>query len=531
MTGARPRQDAPFPFPRNPLGHFSGAFAGVRVRRTRRVFFGHASPSRLRRRGCEEATLKIPNRIDSFLRLARLPRFRGRDGRPAHAPEERNPPVPLPAAPRLCPFFPWLASGATLVLAVLAASAPTTWSIGGDFSMRYNEMQCVLSGADPYEIAFGGTEATGFRDLNAMDAVRPERLLATRDGKAVVNSYPPWAYTFLFPLHRVPPRKAALLFDTTALACFLFLLFLAFARALREGLPPAGARIAFAVGGFLGLPLLRVLQVSNYGLFLAAAAALLSLALEARRDWLAGFALALLLLKPQLGLPFAVPLLLKGKWKTLLTGTAVCFAASLPPALLVHRNVFSMILHAAHSGTASIHSTWQSTGWFSPPVFRALAARLGGTGGALAASMALGAAVLFAASWRIRRGNDWWMQLVPPAVVACLWSMGHAHDHVLLAPALATVAIAALRQDGSCRFFAVGTALLAGEFWVFAALAGCVAAWSVLHGGGLALSDGLNATRATGPKTAYTAYLQLVSVLQAVWLLRLPRTDGRPAAP
>lgn len=428
-----------------------------------------------------------------------------------------------PAPSRWFSFFSWVLVLATAALALVALVAPSTWSVGMDFAGRYNEMQCVFTGVDPYELCFGNATSPVFAPMNGLSGV--ESRTPSGGKKAIVNSYPPWAYTFLFPLHRVRPVPASRLFNATAVGCYLFLLFLAFARVRREGLPPAEARTVFAVTGFLGLPLLRVLQVSNYGLFLAAAAALLTLALEEKRDLLAGFALALLMLKPQLGLPFAVPLLLKGKWKTLATGAAVCFAASVPPALLVKRNVFSMILHAAHSGTASIHSGWQSTGWFSPPVFRTLATWLGGTGGALAASMALGAAVLFAASWRIRRGNDWWMQLVPPAVVACLWSMGHAHDHVLLAPALATVAIAAFRKDGTGRFFAVGTVLLAGEFWFFAALAAVVAAWSVLHGGGLSMADGLNATRATGPKTAYTAYFQIVSVLQAAWLLRLPRAD------
>lgn len=433
-----------------------------------------------------------------------------------------------PAPSRVFSFFSRLLLLATAALALAALAAPTTWQVGMDFAGRYNEMQCVFTGVDPYELCFGNATSPVFAPMGGLSGVEARTPSGGR--KAIVNSYPPWAYTFLFPLHRVRPAAASRLFNATAAGCFLFLLFLSFARVRRAGLPGAEARTAFAVGGFLGLPLLRVLQVSNYGLFLAAAAALLALALEERRDWLAGAALALLMLKPQLGLPFAVPLLLKGKWKTLAAGAAICFAASVPPAILVKRNVFAMILHAAHSGTASIHSAWQSTGWFSPPVFKFLSSRLGGTGGTLAASMLLGAVVLVAASWRIRRGTDWWMQLVPPSVVACLWSMGHAHDHVLLAPALSTVAIAAFSAPGARekRHAAAGTVLLAGEFWLFAALAGCVAVWSVLRGNALSLAEGLNATRAAGPKTAYTAYFQIVSLLQAAWLLRFPRPGGAP---
>jgi hypothetical protein len=388
--------------------------------------------------------------------------------------------------------------------------------------MRYNEMQCVCAGVDPYDLCFGAPDSTGFVELQNLDIVPAQRLLS-KNGKAVVNSYPPWAYTLLFPLRPVPPELANLLFNALALGCHCFLLFVAFWRARDARLSPARTRIVVAAGGFLGLPLLRVLQVGNYGLLLAVAAAVLALLLEREHDWLGGIPLAILLIKPHLGLPFAVPLLVKGKWKTLLAAGLLCLAASVPPALLTGRNVIAMILHAARSGTASIHSAWQSTGWFSPPVFNALATRLGGTGGALAASMALGALVLFAASWRIRREESWWLQMVPPAVVACLWSMGHAHDHVLLSSAVATVAIAAAVRRGQEKFFTVGTVLLAAEFWLFAALAGVAGTRALLSAGSLGLSNGLEATRSTGPRVAYTAYLQFIAVLQTVWVLSIPR--------
>jgi len=428
-----------------------------------------------------------------------------------------------PAPSRAFSLFSLALFLATATLALAAVVSPTTWSVGMDFAGRYNEMQCVFTRVDPYELCFGNATSPIFAPMGGLDGGRPAS--PADKGKAIVNSYPPWAYTFLSPLHRVPPKWAGLLFNATAVACYLFLLVLAFFRARRAALPAAETRLVVALGGFLGLPLLRVLQVGNYGLFLAAAAGLLALALEGKRDWLAGVPLAILMLKPQLGLPFVLPLLLARKWKTLLVGGGLCFAASLLPAALVKGNVFSMILHAAHSGTASIHSAWQSTGYFSPPVFRFFASHMG-TGAALAASMALGGLVLLAASWRLRNEEDWWLRLVPPAVVACLWSMGHAHDHVLLAPALASVALAACRPGTRRRFFAVGAGLLAFEFWFCALVAACVVAAAVLRGGGFSLAEGLEATRATGPKIAYTAYLQLAAVLQSVWLLRIPRRDG-----
>ena len=417
-----------------------------------------------------------------------------------------------------------------MLLAAVAAFAPSTWDVGIDFTMRYNEMQCVRFGADPYEIAFGEEDSDGYKDLKKVDVVPSDHFLVDKDGEALINSYPPWAYTFLFPLHSVPPERANMLFNATSLGCYFLLLALAFWRVWRAKLPPAEGRLAVAAGGFLGLPLLRVLQVGNYGLFLALGAALFALALERKHDWLGGAAFALLMLKPHFGLPFAVPLLFKGKWKPLLAGGLFCFAASIPPAVFTGQNVFSMILHTAHSGAASIHSDWLSTGFFSPPVFRAFAWCFGGTGGALAASMALGAIVLSVASWRMRKEENWWLQLVPPAMVACLWSMGHAHDHVLLSPAIATLALAAFARDGREKHFVAGTVLLAAEFWLFAVVAACAAAWAVSGGGGMGLSSGLEATRVAVPRAAYTAYLQVVSVLQAFWLFRWPRTRKRDPA-
>ena len=77
-------------------------------------------------------------------------------------------------------------------------------------------------------------------------------------------------------------------------------------------------------------------------------------------DVIAGFCWAIAMIKPQLGLIFAIPLLMRRKWKTCFVAGIICLSLSIPPALMCNTSPLTMILQAPSANTFMFHGcgTW-----------------------------------------------------------------------------------------------------------------------------------------------------------------------------
>lgn len=316
-----------------------------------------------------------------------------------------------------------------VVFALLAFALPVFRGVGCDFIWRYNEALCVRSGADPFDVCFHGLETPRFRSVFQSE---PRE-------KLPVNAYTPWEYTWMLPLTFLPLRMAHALFLLLNAAALALLAALVRRHALRQGLDTSRANGIAALACFLGLALVRVLDVSNYGLILATAAILLA------EDLYPVPALCALMIKPQIGLPFAIALLLARRFRTVVLSALACAVSVLPAALLCHTNPVRMVARVVFSGTHSIRASEVGTALLPPPVVSVLS-RVAPVSFWLAASAGIGLAFLLVCSWRLRRHPDAWIRLVPAAVCGVSWMQGHFHDRVILALPIAAVSTAAIRR-------------------------------------------------------------------------------------
>lgn len=338
------------------------------------------------------------------------------------------------------------AAMAAILLAFCSFLLPSTWTPGSDFTWRYNEVQCLRSGLDPYAVCFENVPSPEFRSI-----------FKHEPGKRPVNSYSPWQYTWFLPLSFLPLQSAHSLFMLLNLGALALLAALSYKRALRIGLAPEKALATAAATCFLGLALVRVLQVSNYGLLMAAALMLLSECPASRP-----YALCILMIKPQIGILFTIPLLLSRQWRAVLIAALITSLSVLPAAALCHTNPLRMVLHVLFSGSQSIRASEIGTGLIPPPLLQQFLP-IAPASVWLAASALLGLYLCIVASKRLRHHPDPAVQLLPATVLSLLWMPGHFHDRLLLALPISLFASQLLQGKRSALpHFLLFTA----EFWL-----------------------------------------------------------------
>jgi hypothetical protein len=183
-----------------------------------------------------------------------------------------------------------LVSGLTLAItALFLCVAPLTGQIAGarDFVVYWATGHQLVHHADPY-------------DINAMMRVERDAGLPTRFGALFMRN-PPWALPLTYPLGFIGVRIGALLWSLILLACLWGCVHLVWQM---HGRP----RPLLNFLGYSFAPALMCLIVGQTSLF-ALLGLVLFLRLYATRPFLAGCALWLCALKPQLFLAFGIVLL------------------------------------------------------------------------------------------------------------------------------------------------------------------------------------------------------------------------------
>ena len=397
-----------------------------------------------------------------------------------------------------------------------------------DFGWRYNEAMCVRSGVDPYDVCFESKPSDRFTSV-----------FAAESGKLPVNAYTPWEYTWMLPLTHLSRETAHTLFQLLNLAALAGIAALAWQRARRHGLSSPARWLVVAGSCFLGLSLYRVLQVSNYGLLMAFAAFAMAECLDSPlslcdipphgggqdnkecyipphkgrrvrvgREVLAGLCWAVVLVKPQIGILLAIPLLLGHHIVALFAGAGFCALSTLPAAALCNANPVRMVWRVLHSGTHSIRAGEVGTPLL-PPELVALLSGIAPPAAWLALSAVVGLIIALALSWRMRRHPDAIARLTPALVVGLLWMPGHFHDRVLLAPVLAWLLVLALDHEqhetppaSNLSRRALGAWLVfTAEFWAVPVVGLALVAHGALCGG---IPDG-------GLLTSITSFINILA--------------------
>ena len=281
-----------------------------------------------------------------------------------------------------------------------------------DFNLRMNELVCVRQGVNPYAVWHGDVKLKPFY-ANTHKGPVPEG--CTKQ----VNAYAPWAYVYMLPISLLPAGAEWSVYCLLIALCVVGV----GALAAREDTSNAGWALVTAVPLLvIGYPLFASCSVGNFGVFALFGAVLMAWALNRGLWWLAGLGWALAMVKPQLGLLFAIPLLLRGRFAACVVAGGVCLAATFAMSVALKTSVVDLLLQGPAANTEFFHGcgTWPK---FLCETF--------GVEYDILIGMGVGAIVCVVLTWMIRKELDWFILLMPAAICGCCWTYASNYCQVM----------------------------------------------------------------------------------------------------
>ena len=368
-------------------------------------------------------------------------------------------------------FFRLLSSSrfATVVLAigimrVAAAFFEHSPSLPkADFNTRFNETLCLRLGIDPDAVFRNrihvpgfisltdvwdhpppwGQRLPSFGDLPIPEGAAEEQCARTGvESRMSVHVYPPWSYGFMLPLTLLPRDAAWMLFlglEIAALAAAFLCGATYVSRAAGGGANGRTAATLFVgLALNIGKPWQALFAYGNYGGIIAGAIAGMVWSLDRRRDMMAGLFLAAAMVKPQLGAPLCIPLLIARRPKAVSVGAAVCIVSSALPSMLCGIRPWTLLREAFAGGDAFFSGTSFLTG----AVFRAIPELIPFKKDILLGCMTVGAVLCAAASLpmtRSARRTDALELLSPAILLSTCWMVSRNYDYIVTILPLATI--------------------------------------------------------------------------------------------
>lgn len=291
---------------------------------------------------------------------------------------------------------------------------------GYDFRLRYHEIECIRRGIDPYDIVTKRIITEEYALFGTPEA---------KPGVKTLHVYSPWEYTWLLPFSLLKEKTAGALFFLLSVMSLAGIGFFAYrvGAELRgdwlDGVFCASASL------FLGYSAGELLAVENFGAINAFLILVLLWLLKKKRHILAGVVWGLLMVKPQIGLLFAIPLLLHRRFITKAIAAGLCLASAIPPAILCGRNPVEMILEVPRgcAFVANENGTMLIPSQLFIRLVKIMPEALPGL-----ISMGIGGGICLLLSWRLRKSESWLVIMFPVVVCALLWSYCKPHDRVIL---------------------------------------------------------------------------------------------------
>ena len=288
----------------------------------------------------------------------------------------------------------------------------------GDFKVRLNGINCLRGGVNPYDVWRGAVILKPYIPHGGDLAPVLEH---TEGHNEYINSDVPWSYTLLMPLTFLPLRTAYAVFFFVQAAGLCLLLAAGISLARRMGLGQHGASIAAAAALLLtGLPLGRDFESGNLAIISLSGAVLMAICLNRGNRVLAGICWAIAMIKPQVGLVFAIPLLMRKEFLTCFVAAAICLILSIPPALMCHTSLWDMITLAPNANVYCYYGSgtfpWSLLQFIpkKPSIF---------------IGVAIGAVVCALVTRMMSRQKDWFLYMLPAFIMAPAWTYSLCYCH------------------------------------------------------------------------------------------------------
>ena len=326
---------------------------------------------------------------------------------------------------------------AAVVLTPLNPYGGGKWLTRGcDFMLRMTEIDCLLRGVNPYYVWHGDIVLKPYVPSYG----EPRAAVEGKDGfTEEINAYAPWEYIMMMPFVVLPRTVSWVLYFVLMMAALgaLFAIGRSFAARFAGEGRDCGTVAGAAAVLLAGLPIYQNFQAGNLAVPVLLSAALMAVCLNRGWDALAGVCWAFVMQKPQLGLVFAVPLLMRKKFFTCFVAASICLVLTVVSSLLCNVSPIDLILQAPAA------STFAFVGCGTCPYF--LCGIIPGDMD-IVVGLAVGAIVCFFMTRSLVRAGfrDWIVLAMPAAVVGASWSYSQCYSFamnwfffVVLAAALA----------------------------------------------------------------------------------------------
>lgn len=277
---------------------------------------------------------------------------------------------------------------------------------GIDFSLRMNEVACLTDGVDPYDVWSQKVLKLPYYPLTS-----PE--LRSADRWAQINAYTPWEYVVIMPLLLLPRQFAWCVFYLSMIVCVGFLMFFSYKKGREVGNVWDAVSVATLPLLTVIHPLFTNLYVGNWTLHVLLAIVGMIFFLNRGKDWQAGVCWALAMVKPQLALLLAVPLLWRRKWKVCIVAVCVCVLASIPAMALTGKSFVALTCEAPAASAYAFYGC----GTLPYPLFRLLSVETSGALGMLG-----GLLLCIVLTWLVRMRADWTFFLLPAVICSICWT-------------------------------------------------------------------------------------------------------------
>lgn len=213
-----------------------------------------------------------------------------------------------------------------------------------DFKLKMNEIECVLKGVNPFDVWSQKVQLPDFYPNSRLELWSAKRCKC-------VNSHPPWEYAVLMPFKLFPLRKSWMLYAFLQALSWLGIGIFAYkAGASLRGRHVDGVFVA-ACALMVPRGALHDFRAGNLCLYITFASVGMAYALNKKHDVIAGLLWPIAMLKPQMGVLFAVPILLAKKFSPCLIAGVICIGLSIPAAVLCDCSLIDMILQPPQSST------------------------------------------------------------------------------------------------------------------------------------------------------------------------------------
>lgn len=287
-----------------------------------------------------------------------------------------------------------------------------------DLELVVAENELLCSGIDPYDVYVGKKNVPGYIGSDATAGASHSNV-----GDMRVMAHPPWVYTAFMPLTLLSHRSATFAYFCVMMSCMALLVLCGVWIAQRNGCARQDAIIAACLSVLaISFPVFQDFLSMNWALVTLSAAVLMAVCLNKGHDILAGVCWAFVMVKPQIGLAFAIPLIIKCRVKTCAAAVVTCLVASIPPSLMSGTSFWKMIF--VIPGTY-VHEFW---GCGTMPRF---VVNLIPSGAAVMAGLVIGAVVCALMTYKMKSEKDWFFFLMPAAACSMSWTYARCYSHVM----------------------------------------------------------------------------------------------------